>query len=139
MADDEAVPAQGSGNQSTEQADNFSRRNASMSTGDLGDLYNQPNLLGNGMQGGLRGVASTPSIWDGQVGPCSHTHADICSPPVQSLAASLCYQQKKAVSLTAAIDSEHKKLDLGLNAVLVQVKAAWSFFIFLMLMKSPCP
>ncbi|CAL8466783.1 g6319 [Coccomyxa elongata] len=59
----------GSGNQqvtSTEQGGNFSRRNASMSTGNLADMYNQPNLLGNGMQSGLRGVASTSNIWDGQ-------------------------------------------------------------------------
>ena len=64
------VAAQGSGNQQVQnpdQGDNFSRRNASMSTGNLADLYNQPGLINNGMQGGLRGVASTSNIWDGQV------------------------------------------------------------------------
>ncbi len=49
-----------------------------MSTGNLADMYNQPNLLGNGMQGGLRGVASTSNIWDGQVIRLPH-HREMCS------------------------------------------------------------
>lgn len=56
------------------------RRLASMSTGNLKDLYAQhaqqqplrldSSGLGSGMPGGapaLRGVASTPSMWDGQL------------------------------------------------------------------------
>lgn len=51
----------------------FGRRPTSMSAGNLTDLggYQQPgaveSLLGNGMAGPLRGVASGSNIWDGQV------------------------------------------------------------------------
>lgn len=67
--------------QNAEQGGNLSRSNASMSTGNLADLYNQPGLLGNGMQGGLRGVASTSNIWDGQV-TVLLSHTVLCSPHV---------------------------------------------------------
>lgn len=67
--------------QNAEQGGNLSRSNASMSTGNLADLYNQPGLLGNGMQGGLRGVASTSNIWDGQV-TVLLSHTVLCRPHV---------------------------------------------------------
>ena len=53
-------------------ASGLGRRNVSMSTGNLADLYPSVGLGAGGvpncdLHAGLRGVASTSNIWDGQV------------------------------------------------------------------------